>query len=61
MHKYILAYTENNMAKPIRATPTLKGNEAISFIRDILKEQKSPSKARIKLISDASKIKFNYR
>ena len=48
------------MAKPIRATPTLKGNEAINFIKQVLKEEKNPSKARINLIKEAIKIKFNY-
>lgn len=47
------------MAKPIRATPTLKGTEAINFIKEVVKEQKRPSKARINLIKEASKIKFN--
>lgn len=48
------------MAKPIRATPTLKGEEAKNFIKEVLQEQKNPSKARVKLIIDAGKIKFNY-
>lgn len=48
------------MAKPIRGTPTLKGNEAINFIKDVLMEEKNPSKARINLIKEATKIKFNY-
>ena len=48
------------MAKPIRATPTLKGNEAINFIKEVLKEEKNPSKVRINLMKEATKIKFNY-
>ena len=48
------------MAKPIRATPTLKGNEAINFIKEVLKEEKRPSKVRIDLIKEASKIRFNF-
>ena len=47
------------MAKPIRATPTLKGEDAINFIRDILKEEQKPSKARVNLIKEAHRIKFN--
>ena len=47
------------MSKPIRATPTLKGEDAVNFIREILKEEKSPSRARINLLNDASRIKFN--
>ncbi len=47
------------MAKPIRATPTLKGIEAINFIKDLIKEEKTPSKVRVDLIKEASKIKFN--
>ena len=48
------------MAKPIRATPTLKGIDAINFIKEVLKEGKNPSKARINLIKEAAKIKFNF-
>ena len=48
------------MAKPIRATPTLKGIDAINFIKEVISEEKRPSKVRINLIKEASKIKFNY-
>ncbi len=48
------------MAKPIRATPTLRGEEARKFIREVLEEQRNPSKARIKLLFDAAQIKFNF-
>ncbi|MBU1975725.1 MAG: hypothetical protein KKG59_04955 [Nanoarchaeota archaeon] len=48
------------MAKPIRATPTLKGIDAVNFIKDVLKEEKNPSKARIALIKEAAAIRFNY-
>ncbi len=48
------------MAKPIRATPTLKGIEAERFIKEVLEEEKRPSRARINLIKEASKTKFNY-
>lgn len=47
------------MAKPIRATPTLKGSEAKEFVKDFLKEQKRPSKARINLIQKSINTKFN--
>ena len=47
------------MAKPIRSTPTLKGDEATKFIKDVLNEEKSPSRARVNLIKEAGKIKFN--
>lgn len=29
------------MAKPIRATPTLKGDEAIKFVEDMVKRERS--------------------
>ncbi|MBI2581406.1 hypothetical protein HYV85_06430 [Candidatus Woesearchaeota archaeon] len=48
------------MAKPIRATPTLKGIEAVNFIKEVIKEEKRPSKARISLIKEAAITKFNY-
>ncbi|MBU0527786.1 hypothetical protein KKE92_04855 [Candidatus Micrarchaeota archaeon] len=41
------------MAKPIRATPTLNGEEAIQFVKNILREEKRPSKARITTITTA--------
>ena len=47
------------MAKPIRATPTLKGEDATRFIREVLSEQKRPSKNRLNLLKDADRIKFN--
>ncbi len=47
------------MAKPIRPTPTLRGKEAIRFAREMLKEQKSPSKVRVSAIKRALKS-FGY-
>jgi len=47
------------MAKPIRATPTLKGIDAINFIREVINEEERPSQNRVNLINEASKIKFN--
>lgn len=46
------------MAKPIEPTPTLKGEKARKFIQEVLEEQKNPSPARIKLLEEASTIKF---
>ncbi|MCK4809087.1 hypothetical protein GQ472_03620 [archaeon] len=47
------------MAKPIRSTPTLKGKEAIRFIKEVQYEQKHPSKNRISLLKESKIIKFN--
>lgn len=47
------------MAKPIRATPTLKGEDATNFIKKVLREQKNPSRNRVSLIKEAFEIKFN--
>ena len=47
------------MAKPIRATPTLRGEEARNFMKQVLEEQRNPSKARIKLLHDAARARFN--
>lgn len=41
------------MAKPIRATPTLRGEDAKRFIREWSKECKSPSPERVKFIREA--------
>jgi len=48
------------MAKPIRATPTLRGEDARRFMQEVLEEQRNPSKARIKLLHDAAHVKFNF-
>ena len=48
------------MAKPIRATPTLRGEDARKFIREVLEEQRNPSKTRVKLLHDATQAKFNF-
>ncbi len=47
------------MAKPIRATPTLKGADAINFIKEMLKEERNPTRARVKTILEARKC-FSY-
>ena len=46
------------MAKPIRSTPTLKGEDAINFIKEVHKEEKKPTLARVRLIKEAYELKF---
>ncbi len=46
------------MAKPIESTPTLKGEDAVRFLRGVFEEQKNPSPERIRILTEASKIKF---
>jgi len=41
------------MAKPIRSTPTLKGTDAVNFVRALLKEERNPSPARVRTINEA--------
>ncbi len=47
------------MAKPIRSTPTLKGLDAVNFMKEVLYEQKHPSNDRIAILKQAAKIQFN--
>lgn len=47
------------MAKPIRATPTLRGEDAVRFIKDMIKEESNPNPKRIELIKKALNTKFN--
>lgn len=47
------------MAKPIRVTPTLKGEEAKEFLRKMIKEERYPNKDRVKLIEEANTVTFN--
>jgi len=49
------------MAKPIRATPTLRGEDAVRFIRNMIKEERRPNQKRIALIKQALGIKFKVR
>jgi len=49
-----------SMAKPIRATPTLRGEEARRFMTEVLAEQRRPSKARLQLLRDAAQAKFKF-
>jgi len=41
------------VAKPIRATPTLRGEDAVKFVRNMIKESRYPSKARVTTIKKA--------
>lgn len=47
------------MAKPIRATPTLRGKDAIRFVRNMIREERNPDPRRIATIRRALKTKFN--
>jgi hypothetical protein len=47
------------MAKPIRATPTLKGQDAIKFVKNMIKEEKTPNPKRVEMINKAVKTEFN--
>ena len=47
------------MAKPIRATPTLRGDDARRFVRNMIKEEKSPNPKRLAIIKRALRTKFN--
>lgn len=48
------------MAKPIRATPTLSGDDAINFVLRMIREEKKPSKNRINAINEARKHFVHY-
>jgi len=48
------------MAKPIRATPTLRGEDAKRFLREWSEEIKHPSKERVAFIKNAEKTKDFY-
>ena len=47
------------MAKPIRATPTLRGKDAERFIRNMIKEETNPNPRRLATIKRALSTKFN--
>ena len=47
------------MAKPIRATPTLRGEDAVKFIKNMIKEEKNPDPKRIALIKKSLNTRFN--
>ena len=46
------------MAKPIRATPTLRGEDAVRFIKNMIKEERNPNPKRIAFIKEALNTKF---
>jgi len=48
------------MAKPIRATPVLHGEDAKKFVREWQTEIKFPSKARVEFIKNAERNKEFY-
>ena len=47
------------MAKPIRATPTLRGVDAVRFVRNMIREQTNPDPKRVAFIKKALNTKFN--
>ncbi|MDI6738471.1 MAG: hypothetical protein QME12_08250, partial [Nanoarchaeota archaeon] len=47
------------MAKPIRATPTLRGEDAARFVRNMIREETRPNPKRIAFIKKALSTKFN--
>lgn len=47
------------MAKPIMPTPTLRGKDAVRFVKAMIKEQKNPDPKRIAIIRRALRTKFN--
>ena len=47
------------MAKPIRVTPTLRGQDAVRFVKNMIKEQTNPNPKRIAFIKKALNTKFN--
>lgn len=48
------------MARPIEPTPTLYGKDAINFLKRMAEEEKNPDPRRVKFITEARKVKFNY-
>ena len=47
------------MAKPIRSTPTLRGEDAVRFVRSMIKEEINPNPKRISFIKKSLNTKFN--
>lgn len=47
------------MAKPIEATPTLRGADAVRFIKKMIKEERNPNPKRIAFIKKALNTKFH--
>ena len=48
------------MAKPIRATPVLRGEDAKRFVREWLEEIKHPSKERVNFLASVKQNKVFY-
>jgi len=46
------------MAKPIEATPTLRGKDAIRFVKNMIKEENDPDPVRIATIRRALNTEF---
>jgi len=46
------------MAKPIESTPTLRGKDAVRFIRNMIKEETNPNPKRVAFIKKALSMKF---
>lgn len=47
------------MAKPIRATPTLRGKDAVRFVKNMIQEETSPNPQRLAVIRRALRTRFN--
>ncbi|MBI4981109.1 hypothetical protein HZC30_06150 [Candidatus Woesearchaeota archaeon] len=47
------------MAKPIRATPTLRGADAVRFVKNMIKEERNPNPKRVAFIKKALEMKFH--
>ncbi len=47
------------MAKPIRSTPTLRGEDAVRFVKNMIKEENDPDPRRLATIKRALRSKFN--
>lgn len=49
-----------DMAKPITATPTLRGEDARRFVRNMIKEETDPDPVRAATIKRALQTRFNF-
>lgn len=48
------------MAKPIRATPTLRGRDAAEFLRKMREREKAPiTKKTVELVKELKALKFS--
>ncbi|OIO34063.1 MAG: hypothetical protein AUJ70_01885 [Candidatus Omnitrophica bacterium CG1_02_40_15] len=48
-----ILFTVQNMAKPIEAGIELEGDEAVRFVKRMLKEEAEPNPKRVKFIREA--------